>query len=491
MSGPVDVIVVGAGGSGLAAALSAAEEGLSVLVLEKCAAAGGTTGIAIGSFTANRTTFQQRRRIEDSLDDHSHDAGLFASPEIEACNRDDLRRYFLDEARATLLWLEKLGVRFHGPFPEPPNRVPRMHNVIPNARAYIVTLLSHLQRRGVEIRYNTRVCRLLREETRVVGVSVESGAGECECFARRGVVLAAGDYANSPELIARFKGEQFAGIEGINPHATGDGHRLVEQAGGELLNMPITYGPELRFVPPPPDRRSWLARLPAGGWFPRVAARLLPFTPRSLVRAVIKRLLVTWQHPENSLFEDGAILINSEGRRFCDESKSPEREIELSRQPDGHGYLLLDDRLCTLYSAWPRFLSTAPEIAYAYLDDYLRLRPDLCAQAASLDQLKHPAGPALTHLETTVREWNATASQPLTGARWVLLGPVKAWFTTTEGGAAVDSSLRVLDRTGEPIPNLYAVGQNGLGGMILWGHGLHIAWALTSGRLVGKVLARA
>jgi fumarate reductase flavoprotein subunit len=70
----------------------------------------------------------------------------------------------------------------------------------------------------------------------------------------------------------------------------------------------------------------------------------------------------------------------------------------------------------------------------------------------------------------------------------VLLGPVKAYFTTTEGGAAIDEEFRVLDAEGRPIPHLYAVGQNGLGGQILWGHGLHIAWAITSGRLVGRQL---
>jgi fumarate reductase flavoprotein subunit len=75
------------------------------------------------------------------------------------------------------------------------------------------------------------------------------------------------------------------------------------------------------------------------------------------------------------------------------------------------------------------------------------------------------------------------------GRRWVMLGPVKAYFTTTEGGAAIDTSCRVLDDLGAPIPGLYAIGQNGLGGQILRGHGLHIAWAMTSGRLVGKWLA--
>ena len=78
----------------------------------------------------------------------------------------------------------------------------------------------------------------------------------------------------------------------------------------------------------------------------------------------------------------------------------------------------------------------------------------------------------------------------LEGNRWVLFGPAKAYFTTTEGGARVNRRLEVLDAKGDPIPGLYAVGQVGLGGQILWGHGLHIAWALTSGRLAGQSIGR-
>jgi fumarate reductase flavoprotein subunit len=69
-----------------------------------------------------------------------------------------------------------------------------------------------------------------------------------------------------------------------------------------------------------------------------------------------------------------------------------------------------------------------------------------------------------------------------------LLGPAKSYFTTTEGGAAIDRTFAVLDDASQPIAGLYAVGQNGLGGMILWGHGLHIAWAMTSGRLAGQTV---
>ena len=65
------------------------------------------------------------------------------------------------------------------------------------------------------------------------------------------------------------------------------------------------------------------------------------------------------------------------------------------------------------------------------------------------------------------------------------MGSARAYFTTAEGGAAVDRCLRVFDEAISPIAGLYTVGQNGLGGLILWGHGLHISWALANGRLAG------
>ena len=70
-----------------------------------------------------------------------------------------------------------------------------------------------------------------------------------------------------------------------------------------------------------------------------------------------------------------------------------------------------------------------------------------------------------------------------------MFGPCRVYFTATEYGAAIDQSLRVLDAAEVPIAGLFAAVRNGLGGQILWGHGLHIGWALTSGRLVGKTLA--
>ena len=488
MNTPWDVIVVGGGGSGLAAAVRAAEQGCRVLLLEKCAQLGGTTGIAVGSYTANRTVHQRRAGIEDDAHRHEADAGQFGPAEIQARNNGALRLFFLEQAAETLDWLMGLGLRFHGPSPEPPNRVPRMHNVVPNAKAYIAVLQSRLLRLGGTIVCQAQVTGLTwttdAATRRVSGVVAEvAGQGSVTFSARLGVVLAAGDYANSTALIARYKGQSFAKIEGINPHSTGDGHQIAEQAGGQLVNMDVTYGPELRFIPPP--RKPFSQLLPGSGPAAWLMGRLLPLVPQAVIHRMIKRLLVTWQHPEDALFDDGAILVNQRGQRFCQECESPAREIAIADQPEKWAYLVLDGALIQRYSRWPHFVSTAPEIAYAYVDDYRRLRPDITVMADQLDPLAKQRGLPLETLRTTV-----AASPSMNGGPWVLLGPVKAYFTTTEGGVQVDTSLQVLDAAGNTIPGLYAVGQNGLSGMVLWGHGLHIAWAITSGRLAGQTIAQ-
>ncbi|MEX0819667.1 MAG: FAD-dependent oxidoreductase [Pirellulaceae bacterium] len=484
-----DVIVVGAGGSGLAAAYSAAEHGGRVLVFEKRPQPGGTTGIAVGSFTAAGTSLQRQAGVEDNPEQHIEDAGNFPPDEIEARNADAMRAFFLREAATTFEWLRGIGLSFVGPSPEPPNRQPRMHNVVPGAKAYIAALQLGLQRQGAVLRSNVAVESLVRDGDRVVGVRAVVDGITREFLATRGVILAAGDYASNRELIARHKGEQYREIEGINPFATGDGHELAKNAGGKLVNMDVTYGPELRFVPS--SKRPFQQWLPASGVAARaigvVAARL----PNWLMRSMIKRLLVTWQHPENALFDDGAILLNREGNRFVDETKYPDREVALAAQPGKIAYILLDGRLINRYSAWPHFISTAPDIAYAYVADYQRLRPDVTHRGTTLDKVARQVALDPASVRRSVQDYNASLPErgpqrsPLEQGPWVLMGPVKAYFTTTEGGAVVNQQMQVLAEDGSVIPGLYAVGQNGLSGMILWSHGLHIAWAMTSGRLTG------
>ena len=91
-------------------------------------------------------------------------------------------------------------------------------------------------------------------------------------------------------------------------------------------------------------------------------------------------------------------------------------------------------------------------------------------------------------LAATVRVANDTAGNKpkLDAGPYVALGPVRAVFVHAEGGLAVDLEHRVLRAGGAAIPGLYAAGSTGQGGLLLRGHGHHLAWAFASGRRAGR-----
>jgi fumarate reductase flavoprotein subunit len=171
--------------------------------------------------------------------------------------------------------------------------------------------------------------------------------------------------------------------------------------------------------------------------------------------------------------------VNREGVRFVDETAGP--ELAIPRQSGRIAYIILDGRLAERYSKWPNFISTAPEIAYAYVQDYKRLRPDVYADSDTVEGLAEKIRVPAPALRSSLQAFERPP--------FIALGPVKSWIVTTEGGVRIDERMQALDAGGKAIPGLYAAGSNGMGGMVLWGHGLHLAWAFTSGRVAGRSAA--
>ena len=106
-----------------------------------------------------------------------------------------------------------------------------------------------------------------------------------------------------------------------------------------------------------------------------------------------------------------------------------------------------------------------------------------------------PWGLPAAALQKSVAEYNASLTgkderAPMRSGPYYALGPAISWIVFSEGGLKVDTKLRALDRTGKPIPGLYAAGSAGQGGVILEGHGHHLGWGFTSGRLAGANAAR-
>lgn len=463
-----EVIVVGGGGAGLAAAIEARAAGARTLLVEKNERLGGSTAWSIGSITATGTPHQKRRGIDDNPEDHWLDMPGFAG-ELAPRDNDALRRILCDEVPAAFRWLLDSGVRFMGPMPEPPHRKPRMHNVLPNSRAYIWHLERRARREGVEILAATRVTGLMRAAGRVAGVETDRGFS---IAARCGVVLAAGDFTSDPEFKARFMGPQEAKVEGVNPTATGDGQKMAEALGARIVNGDLALGPELRFIPP--QNETLARRLPPWSLLGAAMAWALEHLPAAMLRPFVMQFVTTALAPSPALFEAGALLVNREGKRFGDERDRPAYRVP--DQPGKEAFILMDGALARRFSAWPDFISTAPGVAYAYLPDYRRNRPDVYTEAPTLEGLARRLGmPAI----------EAELAEP----PFIALGPVRSVFVHAEGGLAVDAEHRVLDAHGRPIAGLYAAGSTGQGGLLLKGHGHHLAWAFVSGRRAGRFAA--
>lgn len=448
-----------------------------MILLERRAAVGGTTALSIGSLTAAGTSYQRRRGIRDNVDDLVEDMWKF-DEELLTGDAPKLRRLYARESSATLDWLIRHGVAFAGPFPEPPHRVPRMHNVIPNSRSYIARLHEAAVKGGVLIMTRAEVDRLVVEDDTVVGVHAAVDGEDAEFRAERGVVLASGDFSGNSEMRAEHLSKSAAAAVPVNPDAQGFGHRLAADAGAELKNMDLLFGPQLRF--PASPKPGLLDRLPTWRWLCRLEALVANNVPPALLRPVVKSLLVSHMSPTDTMFRRGAILVNAKGERFGKE-ESPAAELAL--QPDGRGFLVFDGRIATEFDTPPQHISTAPGIAFAYFKDYRKGRPDLITRAASPKDLAAKFGfdPA------TIAA--AVDSSDLSG-ELIVLGPVHSMLTVTEGSIAVDEELRVLRGDGSTVRGLFAVGGVGQGGMLLKGHGHHIGWAMTSGRLAGTALAR-
>ncbi|MEM7751433.1 MAG: FAD-binding protein, partial [Pseudomonadota bacterium] len=459
----------------------AAELGRKTILLEKNAQLGGSTAWSVGSISATNTRHQQADGIVDHPDAHFEDLELFAGAKANRDNRE-LRRILVDNTTEMMRWLEGAGLVFVGPHPEPPHRVSRMHNVLPNSRAFPEVLGRHCRKAGVDIRLLCEAEELLVERDRVVGVLVRDDAKQqTRLRARGGVVLAGGDYSAGKELKAELAGPDVAELEAVNPTATGKAIQIARDVGAEVINGDILRGPIMRFVPP--RRESLLRRLPPNRTLALAMQWSFKNLPQWIQRPFAMSFLTTALGPAVELFQEGGVLINKQGNRFCDELDLPGHAV--AKQPDNEAFIILDATLAKKFTGWPFFISTAPSVAYAYLDDYRRNRKDIFYRGNNIDDLAAALRVPSSNLRAALSE-ERDGRSPLGQGPYIALGPVKSYVVFTDGGLKVTDKHEVTGPDGLPIHGLYAAGSTGQGGLILEGHGHHLGWAFVSGRLAGR-----
>jgi fumarate reductase flavoprotein subunit len=475
-----DVVVVGGGGAGLAAAAEAAGLGLNVVLLEKGPELGGSTAWSLGAISANGTHLQKRAGIEDHADHHFADLALHAG---NLAPRDNLllRRILVDECADAVAWLSRLGIVFMGPAPDPPNRVSRMHNTIPNSRSLIYHLEKHCRQLGVCTWVNACCEKILNNANGdVVGVSGQINGQSFQINAKKAVILTTGDYSGAADLKQRWADPQTIDLDSVNTRATGDGHRMANALGAEVVNGDIVRGPILRFIPP--AKPHWIQNLPPWRWFALCMAWSIDHLPSHWIRPFMMKFMTTALGPSPALLSEGAQLVNQKGEL-----------VEMTGKTIGHAvadhsgaqaWYVFDSHLYRRFSAWPYFISTAPGIAYAYMVDYEKNRQDLFHRASDWHELAVKAGIHPEGLKAQMAGQHKVKEGP-----FYALGPVKAYVVFTDGGLRVNPSHQVLGADQAPIRGLYAAGSAGQGGLLLEGHGHHLAWAFVSGRRAARFVA--
>ena len=435
-----DVVVAGAGGAGLMAALAAAERGASVLVLEKAARIGGKTAIAIGSFTASETAMQRAAGIADSHADHLAD--ITALAETIGVALDPVRaRLRIAEDATTLTRLIELGVPFNGPHPEAPHRVPRMHNIVPGPQALVETLAAACGERGVRFMTGCRASELVVGTDGAVDGVITAGGAALRVRAGA-VVLCSGDYIANRDLLRRLApGSTLA--EPILATHTGDGHAMAMRIGAATTGMERVSPPQVRTT--------------------------------------------AWPHvePAPRLYELGAVLLDRNG-----DTHPP--IFEGGDVPGEDLFLVIDARLAASLptsgddigpgrDGWRRtgrpFIGTAPDVAYAYLEDCVGR--DWYAVAPTLAEVAGRIG------------CSAAALDGLGEPPFHVIGPMRRYLMSVGGALATTTEMAVLDGDGAAIPGLYAAGDAAAWMEYAGGHGYGISWATTSGRLAGAAAASA
>lgn len=434
-----DVVVIGAGGAGLSAALSASERGASVVVFEKMAMPGGNTIRATGGINAAGTP-QQAGKFQDSPE-------LFYQDTMKGgYNKNDaaLVRILAEKAASSVAWLQSLGADLSDVGRLAGASANRAHRPAGGAKVgpEIVTTLhgSVVRVAGLPVVTKTKVEELLTDKSgAVTGVRVTAADGKSYKVAAKAVVLASGGFGANNELAASYVPSLKGFATTNHPGATGDGIAMAERVGAALVDMA-----EIQTHPTYAPGKEMITEAVRG---------------------------------------NGAILVNAAGARFVNELET--RDVvsaAILAQSGKKAYLYFDDSVRKSLKA---------------IEDYVKL--GIVVEGATVGELASKIGASAAAMESTTAAYNAAVAAKADAAygradlpRALAQGPFYAIEVTpaihhTMGGVKIDGQARVIAKGGAPIAGFYAAGEvtGGVhGGNRLGGNAL--ADIVTFGRIAGE-----
>ena len=455
-----DVVVVGAGGAGMTAAITAAAEGKSVVNLESQSMVGGNSVRATGGMNAGKTVYQDENEFGESAgvektlktaaekyaDNETITAlaktvseqwaayqanptGYFDSVELmeldtmiggKGINDPELVETLCANSADAIDWLDEHGITLHNVSSFGGASVKRIHRPV-NAEgktvsvgSYMIPLLQeNCEKAGVKMMLDTTATEILTDANgAAVGVKATGASGETVTVNAKAVVLASGGFGANLDMVVKYKPELKGFMTTNAPGIQGQGIEMAQAIGAATVDMD-----QIQIHP----------------------------TVEANTAALITE----------GLRGDGAILINEEGQRFIDEvgTRDVVSAAEIA-QTGSYSWLVVDQAM-----------ADASSVIQGYI------KKGYTVTGATYEELGKAMGVDAAAFAETMEKWNGyveakndpdfgrtSFANPLNTAPYYAV-KVTAGVHHTMGGLKINANTEVLNEKGEVIPGLFAAGE--------------------------------
>lgn len=406
-----DIVIIGAGGAGMTAAITAKQTGADVIILEKMPMVGGNTTKATGGMNAAETKYQEASGIEDSVQTFIDDT-MTGGYEI---NNPDLVAVMAGQSADAIDWLDTINaplpkVSFSGGATNARIHAPEDGSAVGN---YLINAFSEqLKELNVPIYLETKATEIIVKNGAAVGVRAESETTSYVINAKA-VILATGGFGANEELYTKYREDLKGFVTTNTPGATGDGLVMAEDIGAALVDIE-----QIQIHPTVEQATS---------------------------------IMIT-----EAVRGDGAILVNSGGKRFTNEmlTRDVVSAAEIA-QDGGYAYIIFDQNIRDNLKA---------------IESYVKA--GIAIESATIEELAGKLNMDPTTLTETLTTWNEAVAtkndtefgratgmeHDLSTAPYYAV-KIAPGVHHTMGGVKINTSCEVISAAGEVISGLYAAGE--------------------------------
>ncbi|MGV8083734.1 MAG: FAD-dependent oxidoreductase [Coriobacteriia bacterium] len=478
-----EVVVIGGGGTGLAAAIQCSQLGLKPLVIEQLGSYGGSF---VGTEVIDGVTSDIQKTYAVGIEDSLREAYVDHMKYHHYIPRHRLVKNFIDQIPETIDWLSSNGIQFDGAVGYKNRALAYIYGDQPTRGAMLIKVLGEkADSLGIDALFNTRARKILVEEGKVAGVLVEKNDGSVIRVDTSAVIVGTGGYSNNKAFLEAVAAVEAKNIQALGiPCRNADGIKMAADAGAAMAEGMGTI--------------QWCGPV------------------------IIGAVTASWQTGTYVAGGQPQLWVNEDAQRFINE------DLILDNFPasgvcvrnEKQSFILFTDADLDYWEKTGPYASNYPFAPQSQpLKDVRSTIKDLesCHVGDSIEAVASAAGLDPAALRATVDRYNSLCNnaqgldpkdtsadqdfgkqaqfmRAITEGPFWLCEHAAAYFAT-HGGIKVNENAEVLDKTDTVIKGLYS-GGNDAGGIhgdsydFLFLAGSTSAWAIGGGRMAAKAAAR-